>query len=248
MRASFFVAALTLVGCGGRLADDATTGDAAVDSVISVDTGLLPKRDSGPKPPPDLGPEPEGCAQRLSPGFICSEPEPAPGRRVCNDVAIRAIVDGCFGGAATSESCESARKSYSTCSTCMLNDWLIDGMRLAVAECMQKIDPKNSCVKTVACTYDCLDEVCLDCDYTPGTGSGGGSELDDCWENEFEGQCAAHSRDYLACIGDPKLSVCYPSTVDDLMPFYRGACRDGGNWSRAFEPDPVAVDAGGSGG
>ena len=73
-----------------------------------------------------------------------------------------------------------------------------------------------------------------------------GPELDECWQNQSETQCAGPAKDYTACISDPKFSVCYPATVEDVIPFYRGACRDGGDWTHAYESKPV--DAGSSGG
>jgi hypothetical protein len=239
MRAYWVFASLSLVGCGGRVTDEATSSDASVDSV-AIDTALPPRRDSGTKPvPTEIGPEPTGCAQRLDPSFTCTAPDPLAGKAVCTDAMMQVVIDGCFGESATSTSCTSAQKKFPACAGCMINDWIIDGTRLAVAQCMQRIDPKNSCVITVECTYDCLEEVCMDCDYSPGTGSSGGSEMDDCWASEAETQCAKPASEYTACISDPKFSVCYPSSADALLPFFRGACRDNGNWARAYEPDVV---------
>lgn len=238
MRAYWILPCLLLVACGGRVAAEATAGDAGVDS-SRVDTGVLPPpplRDTGtPLPPRDVGPDPTGCAERLGPTFMCTSPEPARGGTVCTDVMIQAVVDGCFGDSASATTCSAAQKKFPACGRCMLNEWIIDG-RLAIAQCIQRIDPASSCAGSVQCTYDCLDDVCAACDDF---------EVEECWSNEAEGQCAAQARDYTTCISDPKFSVCYPSTVADVLPFYRGACRDGANWSRAYEPDTVDAGTGG---
>ncbi len=249
MRASWLFASLSLVACGGRVQSEASESDAAVvaDSRVPIDSAP-PRRDSGKPPSPgDTGPAPVGCAQRLSPDFACTPPAPAKGQMVCTDAMIQALSDGCFGGSATSSSCAAARKKYPACSSCVIDDWIVDN-QLAIAQCMEKIDPKSSCAITVECTFDCINEVCGECDDTSGSGSGGGSELDDCWQAESEGQCAKPAADYISCASDPKFSVCFPATTEDLVPFFRGACRDGGDWSRASEPGTVTVDAGSSGG
>jgi hypothetical protein len=243
MRSYLLFAALSLVACGGRVQTELSESDAAVADTRVVDSGP-PRRDSGMPPPPrDVGPEPAGCATRLDPSFTCTPPEPRKGQKVCTDAMIQALSDGCFGESATSAGCNAAMKKYGSCSNCVIDEWIVDG-QLAIAQCMQAIDPKSSCVIAVECTYDCLNEVCGSCDYEPGSGSGGGSEADDCWASEAESQCSAHVSEHTACISDPRFSVCYPTTTEDLVPFFRGACRDGGDWTRAYEADTVAVDAG----
>lgn len=120
----------------------------------------------------------------------------------------------------------------------MLRDWL-DGGSLNVGACVLAVSPGNPCGKTVKCGFDCLAEVCADCDPSAGTGTSGSSEMDECYTNESDigGKCyAVAMKDYPECAGDPKLSVCFPMDVDAVIPFYRGACRDGGDWTKAFTP------------
>jgi len=241
---SLVLLSLLLVACGGKVAGDPSLdSDAAVDSA-RPDGG--PIFDAAPRPdtrptPVDAGPPPPPptCATPLSSGFACVPPTPKKGQTVCTEEAIKAIVGGCFGDSATESTCNSARKKYPACDNCMLRDWL-DNNRLDVAACVLGVTPGNPCAKTIKCGYDCLDDVCSSCDPTPGTGTGGGySEMDDCFNNESEptGKCYAIAmKDYMECAGDPKLSICFPATVEDVFPFFRGACRDGGDWSKSSSP------------
>jgi hypothetical protein len=245
--ASVCFAALVL-GCGARTINDfdefgspSTTTDSGTTTDSSIDTGSPDTRpppfDTG-TPPPDTRPPPMGCEAPLSPGFSCLEPPDIAGKKVCTDAAIRELSNGCFGPGATSSKCNAAMKKFATCSNCMLNDWVAE-TRLQTGACIKKVDPTSKCGTVIDCTYDCLWEVCNACDDTPGTGKGGGSEMDDCYESAaYMGSCYdLAAKDYTECASDPKLSVCIPNTVDDLITFYRGACRDGGDWSKATVPD-----------
>jgi hypothetical protein len=46
-----------------------------------------------------------------------------------------------------------------------------------------------------------------------------------CWE--------IASKDHVACASNDKLRFCFVNVKADLLPFYRGACRDGGDWANA---------------
>jgi hypothetical protein len=261
MRALLLTSCVLLTACGGRvgiedLGGGPITGDGGVttDTSTSTDSFSPPPdtlfREDTRMPPPPVdtgGPPPLSCEQPVPPDFRCTAPSPVAGKKVCTDVAIRALADGCFGYGATESKCNSAMKKYPACSTCMLEDWIHDN-RLAIGACIQKVAPGDKCATTIECTYSCLDVACSECSWEPGSGMGGGSEMDECWEAAASGSCySIAAKDYEACVSDPKTAVCIPNTVEDLMPFYRGACRDGGDWSRADVPDPVTTDAGGPG-
>lgn len=247
MRA-LLLTSLCLFACGGRvgLEDLQPSSNPAADSAVGRDTATQPDsfvpdtsifEDTRPDPPPPPDGGPSSCEEPVPPDFRCTAPSPIAGKKVCNDVAIRALGEGCFGFDATEGSCSAARKKYPACSTCMLSDWISDN-RLAIGACIQKVAPGNPCATTIECTYTCLDVACASCDWEPGSGKGGGSEMDDCWETAASGACySIAAKDYEVCVSDPKLSVCVPNTVEDLLPFYRGACRDGGDWSRAYVAD-----------
>lgn len=244
MKRGLILGSFLFMACGGKVglldelavASDAGADSALPDSTPPRDTGTWPLPDASPPPFDTAPPPPTTCATPLSPGFTCTAPAPGKGQTVCTDDAIRAIVNGCFTG--DGGGCDSARKKFPACERCMLQDWLDEGS-LNVGACILAVSPGNPCAKTVKCGMSCLAEVCGSCDPSPGTGSGGMSELDDCYSNEsYEGgKCyAVAMRDYVACSEEPKLSVCFPYDLDAVLPFYRGACRDGGDWSKAFTP------------
>lgn len=246
-------------GCGARtlgrdgdLADGAVA-DASVDGAIDArDTGLLPdtRVDTAVRPDtfvdvgPDVGPT---CSTPLPGDFTCPAAKAKKGGTACNDVAIQAIVDACFGSEATSGKCSSARSKFSACGKCMLGDWIdTDTGTIDFAACMLVIDPKDSCARDTKCAGVCFADVCMDCDWASG-------EYDECQNAAVMpgGACEKYySRGYIDCLGDPKYGVCAVRDIPDLLPFYRGACRDGGDWSKASIPDPVdggvAVDGGGA--
>lgn len=254
MRA-LIVASLLAIGCGGRLGlelpldidgDAATSDTSSTTDSVAIDSRPIAE-DSRPPREDTRPPMPTTCESPLDPSFKCTPPAPVAGKKVCTDAAIRELSDGCFGYDATEGKCNAAMKKYAGCGNCMLYDW-IDDNRLAIGACIQKVAPGDKCATAIECTYDCLSEVCAACDTEPGSGKGGGSEADDCWETAAEGQCyPIAAKDYGVCVGDPKLAVCIPNTVEDLLPFYRGACRDGGDWSKANIPDAPSVDAGAGG-
>lgn len=249
MRFPVLFLACGLVACGGKvglLVELGGDAEPVVDTGTSViDSGV---RDTAPPPfdtafdtsptPVDVGPG--TCATPLEPGFTCLAPTPKKGQKVCTEAAIQAIVSGCFGTTGGGSACDAARKKYPACDNCMLTEWIDDtGMSLDVAACIIAIAPGNPCGKTVKCGFDCLSNVCSSCDPSPGTGSGGMSEMDDCYNTESDvgGKCYAIAmKDYFECAGDPKISVCIPTTVESVIPFYRGACRDGGDWSKSSSP------------
>ncbi len=260
MRAAILVVGLSsfavLAGCGARTLGldsdrtaDGALGDTSADGGFDtrlppLDTGL---RDTGrdtfvPDVGPDVGPT---CANPLPSDFTCPAAKPKKGGTSCTDVAIQALIDGCFGSAATSGSCSSARSKYSACGKCVLGDFIdADTGTIDFAACMLAIDPKDTCARDVKCAGVCFADVCMDCDYASG-------DYDACQNAAVEpgGACEKYySKGYIDCLGDPKYGVCAVRDIPDLLPFYRGACRDGGDWSKASIPDPVdggvSVDGG----
>lgn len=184
---------------------------------------------------------PKACIEPLDAAFACRAPKERAGRTVCTDAAINAALV-CFG--TDTKGCMDATTKYPECSACV-RDWL-EGERIDFASCVAALDKTGSCPTTVQCTLDCLDTACASCDTNAGTGSSPSrSARDDCERTVSSmsgGACwDLVAKDYAACAADPKLSVCFPKGLAEMLPFFRGACRDGGDWSRAFEA--VATDA-----
>ena len=240
------VFASVLAACGGKVglavdfvdppgvdAGADTWGDARIERPALPDASP-PSFDVAP--PPDADPPPTGCETPLPPSFTCVAPTPGKGQKACTEAALQKIVAACFSGSGSG--CDAARKAEPACGRCILEDW-IDNNMLAVGACVQAISPGDPCATTVKCTYDCLAEVCGSCDPTPGSGSGGTSEMDACYSAGLEPGRACYARvgaEYEVCFSKPELSVCFPADIDAVIPFYRGACRDGGDWSKATSP------------
>jgi hypothetical protein len=246
-----------LTGCGAKLADDLAAtvdgGDAGLaDGSVPTDVGFDARPDGSPDARPDTRPDstppppPDGgpfvCDTPPGPGFVCP-PAAKKGAKVCNDAAIRAILAGCFGAGASGESCSDARAKFASCGGCMLGTFLVDPGFIDIGACMAAVDPKSPCGARVGCTFTCYSETCASCDFSPGPD--GFSEFDECLERASEPPGAPGSgacwelggKDYAGCTEDPKFAVCVPFDEAGLLPFYRGACRDGGNWSKASTAD-----------
>jgi hypothetical protein len=189
-----------------------------------------------------------GCDRPLPSTFACVEPVERPKSKVCTDAAIDAIVQGCW---VTGKTCAESQKSFPDCAQCMLKDrdasgtpvgW-IDVDAIDIAACVHAIDPMSSCGKTQQCATDCVRSVCEECDPSVDQ-----VEWKACRTRALAvgGACRAQAMDLPSCETDPRFARCFLTTNDDLLPFFRGACRDGADWSKADVGDGTltAGDAG----
>jgi hypothetical protein len=242
MRASLFLLSF-LIGCGGRVIDgrhveanpDGSTTDSIATDGEPLDTAVF---DSSIDTSIDIDAEPIDtgppvCDTPVS-GFSCPTVT-TKGAKVCTDKQIQAFMDACFGSGGDGAACSNAQKMYASCSKCVLESFITPGGYLDVGACMKKVKPASTCAGTTNCLYACWSEACGSCDP-----SGGSTEYDDCLmrQSDPSGSCWEFgAKDYDSCASDPDLAVCVPNSIDALLPFYRGACRDGGNWSKADTPD-----------
>lgn len=236
------LAAVLSVGCSSE-STPATTEDTGT---TPVDTGTTPvdtgKVDTGT---PEV---PSTCPAPLAAGFECKAPADRAGKTVCTDQAIDDVVSGCFGSSATSTTCSAAQKKWADCYKCTINEWTPGGYTDR-GTCAQKIDPTSKCGKAFRCVTDCVASVCTtdDCDTTPGSGrTSSTSQYENCVSDvqnkggtvRPKGVCYdVASKDAQECAADPKFANCL-----DVTYLFRGACRDGGDWSKAADAKPV--DAG----
>jgi hypothetical protein len=113
-----------------------------------------------------------------------------------------------------------------------------------VAACYAAIDATSSCAKAARCNDDCIVASCAAaCDTAEGSGrTPTSTQYGDCADDVTadgstgrpKGSCYDKAtKDFKACQTDPKFANCNPS---DVITFYRGACRDNGNWAHATEP------------
>jgi hypothetical protein len=209
--------------------------------VTQADTGLPDTGLPDTKPAPDTAPPdtaPIRCDQPVGTDYECPEAPNKAGEKVCTDAMLNEVLDVCFGtGDATK--CSAWQKKYPACNTCALSKWLFvaeDGRGfLDTGACMQKIDPMGTCGQASNCWFDCRETVCAECDD---------DQRNACWTRarratEPKGSCYDKAyKAYNDCTKDAKFAPCL-----DAVQFLRGACRDGGDWSKAGEELPVA-DAG----
>ena len=212
------------------------TGTVA-DTGTKTDTGTL--TDTGTKT--DTGTTDAGaktCPATLASTFACVAPTAKKGKKTCSEAMVQAIVPACYGSSATATKCADVQKKYPGCQGCILSDWL-DGGRPDIAACILAITPTSPCGPAMNCGYDCLDAVCGACSTAAGSGAAGGTARAECFsaQSKSTGQCWSKGMSsYASCSGTAQFALCFPATTADLIPFFRGACRDGGDWSRALSP------------
>jgi len=256
-------------GCGGEPSGGSGGGCGAGD--LSGDGGCLFCDDdtrsvfeAAPWTPPDTAPY--SCINPFAGSLACEAPVERIGKKVCNDAMLSAL-SSCFVGDA--KGCYAARDAYAACATCVLDDtadggvpvgW-IEGNWIDEGACIRAIDPKSACATVVNCTRACIESACVDC--------ADGSEWNECRDEVLApttlalpdagpdadadvdtdadaGGGVCHrliARQWTACASDPRFRPCIIQTVDDLLPFFRGACRDGADWARAYIADGTG-DAG----
>lgn len=256
-RHSFFALALVTLnaGCGSSEPDVAATTDAAVDAPVDtgkVDTG---KVDTGTA---EVAPLP-GCETELPSSFMCTAPTKTAGKTTCTDAALLDMVEKCLKADITVPStCTEWKTANPACASCVA-DWSWDAKP-------GKIYPDDykcywstfdaPCAKSVNCLYACQEEVCAEC---------GDEEVNDCYDDARKtgGRCyTIAGKEAATCFStfDAKLAGCDVSEIyadspslttlkEEILRFYRGACRDNADWTNATMAagdagtDTGAVDA-----
>ena len=242
---------VAFVGCSSPAEPLVAPADTGVDTA-PVDTGKAP---ADTNPPVETGPV--SCAAPLDSSFKCQAPPAKAGQKVCTDEMLTEFAT-CFGSGDTKR-CSAAQTKFAACNKCVLADWLYgDPARyIDTGACIAKIDPAEPCAKLFACNIDCQTAVCSECDPTTGSGkTATTSEQSDCMNAAVKkggtaavpkGACydvAAAPLTAAACNTKANIAVCFVRTTDDVIKFYRGACRDGGDWSQADIDKTVMTDAG----
>lgn len=251
------VTSLLVLGASSCFGCDDPQPLVAEGTDATADTGT---RDSGVRDtgsPSDTGWRDTGellgrtCEQPLPAKFACPTAKPKVGQTVCTDAMLEQF-SSCFGPDASSTKCSAAQKNFPECSKCVLGEWIAES-RIDTAACVLALAPKDPCATAVTCNVACFVTACSLCDMVAGSGrKAPASEYDDCLENvqlagsstKPKGACYdLASKDAAICGARPELAVCFIKTKSDLLPFYRGACRDGGDWSRATAATDAGSDA-----
>jgi hypothetical protein len=209
----------------------------------------------------ELPPIAPGCPDEHPWDGACS-PRPTPtGSHACDDDAIEALLP-CFVDF-DADACSDAAKAHAACAKCALwpapDGWIAEGTRtLDTAACVRAIAPSDPCATTVTCPASCALSQCASCkefDYEDCLSrvlagasfatleTDAGIEDADAADAAPLGVCWSETTASVsACLSDVRFRACIPDTKEGVRLFLRGACRDGGDWSKAM-PSDGAVDA-----
>ena len=241
-----------LVACGGKVGSQPAVVEVPDDGVSDGDTSVPddvppPPLDSSPPPfdsrPPPLDSKPPppdtavGCASALPADYACPAVKIPTGATSCSETTIQAFSVACFGGG-TSADCSAWIKSNPDCYKCV-GKFLSPTGYIEFGYCMQSVAPSSPCGKLEHCQIDCNETVCVDCDHTAGSGtSGTTSEFLDCVRDADHAGSATKpkGRCYDLAVSGVKTNNCTSDAATggcvDVVQFFRGACRDGADWSK----------------
>ena len=171
--------------------------------------------------------------------------------------------------------CAAWKSAHADCLKCM-NGFALSGGKYPLPDrdkCWWDAFDKT-CADEINCDFDCQSAVCGGCSQTPGSGADGsasGSEFLDCFKRATKkktGVCAPYSDPASPCFAtassDPAIGVCtvgelfspsgtggkpdYDQLKDQMIQYWRGACRDNAKWDNAGEvcgtPPCTTPDAG----
>lgn len=231
-----------VVAFAGCSSSSAPVDNTPVDSGVA-DTGKPDTWDGYVPPAPT-------CAVDLASDFACAPPAAVTtAKNSCTENNIQDFATAC-GSSGTQTTCSAWQKANAGCNTCVLK-FIEDSGALKTALCFKELDTTGTCGTSVECYNACISDVCGSCDPTEGSGSTATrSELDDCVRDAAfagnagkpKGRCYdVAAKAYKVCAADGRFANC-----GDLVTFFRGACRDGVDWSHSDDPtwNAVPTDAG----
>jgi hypothetical protein len=238
-RISVCLFALVAVACGGSSNTPAGTTDAGNSDTSSDAATTIPATDaaSGSDSASEASSTDDGgddsggggCATPLDSTYKCPKTPTAAGAKVCNDDDLTTYVAACF-GSGTTATCDAWTAAHASCNTCV-NAWIYSDGFINTGACYVAIDPTaTDCANADSCSDDCVNNVvcsaCVTdtettaCDNA-ATASGGA-----CFT-------VANIAKLTTCQADAKFAACQINTDADVLKFFRGACRDGGDWTNA---------------
>ncbi len=246
LRQSLFALCVVTLGCSSD-PEAAPATDAAVE--VAADTGTV-KVDTGTM---ETAPLP-GCETPLSSGFACAAPTKTAGKTTCTEAALQDFVVKCLKDDITvPASCADWKAANAACASCVA-DWSWDSI-------MGKVYPDDykcywstfdaTCAKSVNCLFSCQDEVCTECVdeersecFQASEKSGGkcwdvaGKDADACFK-KFDAQLKGCDVNELYADA-PDLTT----LKEQILKFYRGACRDNADWTNATAAGDAGTDTG----
>jgi len=247
LRSNFpvFAFALFTLSTACSSPSETAVSDAATDTGVAADTATDTKT-----PVTDTGTPPITCEQALPSDFACAEPLKGTGATTCTETMLTEFVQKCLADdLSVPSTCAEWKTANAACATCVA-DW-------SWSEIPGKVYPDDykcywgimdpACAKASNCSFDCEFATCGDCDTAT-------SERDDCIASVTSagGKCyAVASKTADECFKKYNLDNCNVDEIyaqapdltkmrEEILRFYRGACRDNGKW----ENSTSAGDAG----
>jgi hypothetical protein len=192
---------------------------------------------------------------------------PAP-KTTCSEQQLQDLVKACVGDdiSKTPSGCSAWKAANPECAQCTTAFSLTGYSSRAIPDrnmCYWVVFD-DACDKALNCSFQCQSDVCGECSSEPNSSPDGKTtEYSDCaararsnaTSTRPKGKCwDIASKEAAACLDKVDVKVCYvdeywtptgaggkPDPVlmrQQIVEYYRGACRDGGDWTYRFSPNP----------
>ncbi len=190
------------------------------------------------KPPLEVG----VCDKALDPTFACVPATKTAGGAVCTETDIQDQLKACWkplGGDTTK--CAAWAKDHGGCQKC-IGTWTYKNGNPNRDACYYRV-MTPTCANAVSCYFDCIGQVCAECASDPteyldcqkrARVAGGGCYANSYKTTETE-KCFDGAGAIDPCVVDELTKSSPDATMlaEQLAIFYRGACRDNGDWTNA---------------
>lgn len=250
---------MLIVACSSSETTSAPANDATADVVVDTsvaDTTMEASVDSAPML----------CDHKVSSTFDCEPPKKiATPSSACSDAQLQAMADACIADPLTTSpsGCGKWMADNAACAACVTdfaNPTYPSHTIPQTEQCYWALFD-DVCDTTVQCYFDCVTEACAACAITAGSGMTATSTAwSDCADRtrSSKGTCwMVAARDASDCFAMSDTTVCRVDELAQAKPdlaklktqivqFYRGACRDGGDWTnRTTTKGDAGTDAAG---
>jgi len=197
---------------------------------------------------------------------------PAP-KTTCTEQQLQDLVKACVGDdiSKTPVGCSAWKAANAECAACTTAFSLTGYSSRAIPDrnmCYWAVFD-DACDKALNCSFDCQGLVCDGCSTEPNSSPDGKTtEYSDCTararsnatSSRPKGKCYdVASKEAAGCLDKVDVDPCYvdelwtptgtggrPDPIlirQQIVEFYRGACRDGGDWTNRFTAGDAGVDA-----
>ncbi|MBK7396357.1 MAG: hypothetical protein IPJ34_08660 [Myxococcales bacterium] len=223
--------------------EDTGTGTDAVAEVADA------KPETETKPPFEVG----LCDKPLAATFKCEAPIKLAGQTTCGEDDVQGFLKACWtplGG--SKDLCTAWQTAHATCNKCIAAWSYTSNGNPNRDACYYRV-MTTTCANAVKCYFDCVTQACADCsdstenlDCQKRARAAGGA----CYENSYKQadteKCFDGKGPIDPCVVDELSkgsSADKALLADQLSIFYRGACRDNGDWSKASTGGDAGTDA-----